>query len=76
MTGTFNKLGKASNRVRVDVIGQTTERRPFLRVTITSPEHLAKLDRYEEITRRLSDPRGLSTEEAERLIGEGKSVIA
>src|SRR3989442_4510091 len=29
-----------------------------------------------EITRRLSDPRSLAPEEAERLIGEGKSVIA
>jgi hypothetical protein len=76
ITGYFDQLGKTSNRVRVDVIGQTTEKRPFLRVTITSPENMAKLDRYEEITRRLSDPRGLSAADAERLIGEGKSVIA
>src|SRR5262245_31573933 len=76
ITGYFNELGKSSDRVRVEVIGQTTLKKPFLRVTITSPENQAKLDRYEEITRRLSDPRGLSAEEAERLIGEGKSVIA
>src|SRR5215813_727473 len=76
ITGYFSELGKSSNRVRVDVIGQSTLKKPFLRVTISSPENMAKLDRYEEITRRLSDPRGLSTEDAERLIGEGKSVIA
>ncbi len=76
ITGYFNELGKTSNRVHVDVIGQTTLKKPFLRVTITSPENQAKLSRYEEITRRLSDPRGLAPEEAERLIGEGKSVIA
>src|SRR5713101_7799782 len=60
ITSYFNELGKASDRVHVDVIGQTTLKKPFLRVTITSPENQAKLARYEEITRRLADPRGFS----------------
>src|SRR4030095_12634738 len=76
ITGYFTELGKSSNRVRLDVIGQSTLKKPFLRVTITSPENQAKLGRYEEITRRLADPRGLSPEDAARLIGEGKSVIS
>src|SRR2546421_10851697 len=76
ITGYFNELGKSSDRVHVDVIGQTTLKKPFVRVTITSPENYAKIARYEEITHRLADPRGLSGEEADRLIGEGKSVIA
>ncbi len=76
ITGYFNDLARTSNRIKVDVIGQTTLKKPFLRVTITSPENLATLDRYEQITHRLADPRGLSAEEAERLIGEGKSVLA
>jgi hypothetical protein len=76
IVGYFNQLGAASNRVKVDVIGQTTLKKPFLRVTISSPENLAKLDRYEEISHRLADPRGLSEDEAERLIAEGKSVLA
>ncbi len=76
ITGYFNELGKATDRVHVDVIGQSTLKKPFLRVTITSPENYAKLARYEEITRRLADPRTLTPEEADRLIVEGKSVIA
>jgi len=76
ITGYFNGLDAASDRVRVDEAGKTTLKKPFLRVTITSPENQARLDRYEEITHRLADPRGLSEAEAERLIGEGKSVIA
>lgn len=76
ITGYFNELGKSSDRIHVDVIGQTTLKKPFLRVTITSPQNYARLARYEEITRRLADPRGLSAEEAEKLISEGKSVIA
>jgi hypothetical protein len=76
ITGYFNELGKSSDRIHVDVIGQTTLKKPFLRVTITSPENYAKIARYEEITQRLADPRGLSVEEADKLISEGKSVIA
>src|SRR6266849_4980717 len=68
ITGYFHELATASNRVKVEVIGQTTLKKPFLRVTISSPENLAKIDRYEEITHRLADPRGLSAEAAERLI--------
>lgn len=76
ITGYFDQLAVTSNRVRVEAIGQTTLKKSFLRVTISSPENLAKLDRYEEITRRLADPRGLTPEDAEGLIAEGKSVIA
>jgi hypothetical protein len=76
ITGYFAALGKTSDRVHVDVIGRTALNKPFLRVTITSPENYSKIARYEEITHRLADPRGLSPQEAGRLIGEGKSVIA
>src|SRR5437762_28291 len=76
ITTYFTDLDKASDRVKTEVVGQTTLKKPFLVVTITSPENQAKIDRYMEITRRLSDPRSLAPEEAERLIGEGKSVIA
>src|ERR1051326_9577650 len=49
ITGYFNELGKSSDRIHVDIIGQTTLKKPFLRVTITSPANYAKLARYEEI---------------------------
>lgn len=76
ITTYFNDLDKASERVRTEVVGQTTLKKPFLAVTITSPENQAKLDRYREINKRLGDPRGLTEDEAGRLIAEGKSVIA
>src|SRR5438132_10665951 len=76
ITTYFTDFDKASDRVKTEVVGQTTLKKPFLVVTITSPENQAKIDRYMENTRRLSDPRSLAPEEAERLIGEGKSVIA
>jgi hypothetical protein len=76
ITTYFTDLAKTSNRVKTEVIGRTTLNKPFLLVTITSPDNQARLARYMEITQRLSDPRGLSSDEVERLIGEGKSVIA
>jgi len=76
ITTYFTDLDKASDRIRAEVVGQTTLKRPFLAVTITSPENQARLDRYQGIARRLADPRGLAPNEAEALIAEGKSVIA
>ncbi len=76
ITTYFTELDKASDRIRSEVVGQTTLKKPFLAVTITSPENQAKLDQYQNITRRLADPRGLSPDAVERLIAEGKSVIA
>src|SRR5262249_9620832 len=37
ITGYFRDLAGSSNRVKVDMIGQTTLKKPFLRVTISSP---------------------------------------
>ena len=75
VTAYFQKLGAASNRVRFVELGKTTEERPFIMVTISSPENLAKLDRYRTIQEKLSDPRGLSEEAANALIREGKMIV-
>src|SRR2546430_2219026 len=76
ITTYFSDLDKASDRVKTEVVGTTTRKHPSLVVTIAPPETQQKIDGYMETTRRLSDPRGLAPEEAERVIGEGKSVIA
>jgi hypothetical protein len=75
ITAYFWKVGAASSRVRVAELGKTTEGRPFLMATISSPENLAKLERYRTIQQRLSDPRGLSDDAANALIREGKIVV-
>ena len=38
----FNELARVSDRVTVEVIGQSYEHRPLLLVTITSPRHHAR----------------------------------
>ncbi len=56
-------------------IGSTAEGRTQLMAIISSEENLARLDRYKEISRRLSQARGLTDDEARELAREGKAVI-
>jgi len=67
-------LEAASPRVKVFSIGRSEEGREMIVVAISDEQTIANLDRYREITRRLSDPRALSEAEARALIGEGKPM--
>lgn len=71
----FRALDAASDRVRVEEIGKSTEGRPFLAAFLSDPENLRHLDRYREIQRRLADPRLTGKADAQRLIGEGKTIV-
>ncbi len=76
ITGYMDTLADASDRVRLDTLGVTTLGRPFIMLTISSPENLGKLDRYLEIQRKLADPRLVESErEAEELFREGRVVV-
>lgn len=75
LTAYFKKLSVESDRIRYEEVGKTTEGRPFITVTISAPENLAHLARYQEIQRKLADPRTTSQEEAQKLIAEGKTVL-
>jgi hypothetical protein len=72
----FRRLDAASDRVRTEDAGPTTEGRPFLVVTVSSPANLARLDAIRAANLRLADPRGLGEAEAERLVETGKVVVA
>ena len=75
LTAYFKKLSSESDRIRYEEVGKTTEGRPFITVTISSAENLAHLAHYQEIQRKLADPRTTSPEEAQKLIDEGKTVL-
>ena len=75
LTAYFKKLDAESDRIRYEEVGKTTEGRPFVAVTISSADNLAHLERYKEIQRKLADPRLTSSDEAKRLIAEGKTVL-
>lgn len=75
LTAYFQKLAQESPRVRFADLGKTTEGRPFVLVTISSPANLAQLARYQEINARLADPRRTPPSAAAALIAEGKSIL-
>ena len=65
----YRALEKAlPGRVKTTVIGTTEEGREIMVVYITSDANLKTLDRNRANLRRLADPRGLSADEAKRLI--------
>jgi hypothetical protein len=72
----FRRLDAASDRVRVEEVGRSTEGRPFLIVTVTSEANMARLEAIRAANLRLADPRGLDEAEADRLLDTGKTVVA
>jgi hypothetical protein len=48
---------------------------PFLVAIISSAANIARLDGLREVNARLSDPRGVTDADLEKLVGEGKAVI-
>ncbi len=67
----------ATDRITVDILGQSTLGRDLPLVIVTSEANMADLDRIRTINQRLYDPDSITTEaEAQRLIAEGKVVVA
>ena len=75
ITGYFAKLAAASPAVRVDTLGQTTEGRPFIVVTLSSPANVRNLERIRRAQARLADPRTLAADEERRSIAGQPSVV-
>ena len=69
-------LEQASDRVRVDEIGRSTEDNPFLVCTISSPDNLANAERLRLIQQSLSDPRTVDDRGALNLVGDARAVVA
>lgn len=76
LTAYYRQLSSQSSRIKYEELGKTTEGRPFVVLTISASENLAKLDHYLDVQRRLADPRITSPEQARALIAEGKTIVA
>ena len=63
----FHKLAASSNRIKLISVGKTTRGLDWEIAIISSPENLASLDKYKDISRKLADGRGLSDAEARDL---------
>jgi len=71
----FSRLDRASDHVKVQELGRTTEGRPLILAVIASPETLDDLETYQRMQSALADPRRTSPAEAERLARAGKTVV-
>jgi len=66
----------ASPHVKVTELGRTTEGNAFLLAVISSPENLEILEKIRQTSLRIAHPQGLSKDEVEKLIAEGKTVVS
>ena len=55
--GYLEQLDEASDRVQMEVVGETTFGNPFVVVVVSSPENMRMLERYEDIARQLASGR-------------------
>jgi len=73
--GYFEKLASETPRMKLFTIGESTLKKPMIMAAISTPENLAKADRWKEIAHMLRDPRTTSVEEARKLAKEGKAIV-
>jgi Zinc carboxypeptidase len=71
----FRKLAASSNRIKLISVGKTTRGLDWEIALISSPQNLARLDKYKDISRRLALGRGLNDEDAKALAREGKAIV-
>ncbi len=71
----FKRVASASRLVQLVRAGTTSQRRPMYFALVSSPDNLAKIDRYREIARRLAHPGNLTEAEAHQLAHEGKAFV-
>jgi hypothetical protein len=73
--GYFKKLAASSKRVKLVQVGKTTQGRDWYIAFVSTPENLAQLDHYKEVSRRLALSRGIPDAEAHKLAHDQKAII-
>src|ERR1700752_357375 len=71
ITDYFERLDRASDRVVVQTLGQSTLKRPLIVAIISARENILALAKYKDIQRQLADPRLVTQRgQRERLIAD------
>ena len=65
----------ASDRVRVEEIGKTAEKRTMRLYIVSSPENVARLDQVRADLDRLADPRGVSQADLDAIVARTPAVV-
>jgi hypothetical protein len=77
ITDYFNRLDRASDRVTVETLGQSTLKRPLIVAYISARENILALEKYKDIQQQLADPRKVTQNaQRDRLFANGKVVVA
>jgi len=77
ITDYFERLDRASDRVLVQTLGQSTLKRPLIVAFISSRENILALPKYKEMQQLLADPRKITQPlQRDRLLANGKVVVA
>ncbi len=71
----FEALDAASDRLRLERIGETAQGRPMVLAIVSSEENLRSLDQWREIARRLALGADADSATARRLAREGRTVL-
>jgi len=71
----FKALDAASPKMTMMPMGTSTQGRIYYVALISTPQNLARIDRYREIARRLASPEGLTDAQARALAKEGKAIV-
>lgn len=76
ITDYFERLDRASDRVLVRTLGQSTLKRPVIVAFISARENILALPKYKEIQQQLADPRKITQNiQRDRLLADGKVVV-
>lgn len=75
ITSYFKELASKSDKIQVETIGKTTNGNDFILAIISSAENLKSKAHYQEIAHKLADPRGLSQQQIDALVNEGKTIL-
>jgi len=73
--GYLSQLAAASPSARIDTLGRTTQGRPFLALTVSSPANLERLETIRADQALLADPRRLADGDLERLLDSQPAVV-
>jgi hypothetical protein len=74
--GYFQKLARATDKLKLVRVGKTTEGRDWYIAIISSARNLADLDKYKDTAKRLALVKGLTDEQAHTLAHTGKAIVA
>ena len=77
ITDYFERLDRASDRVVIQTLGQSTLKRPLIVAFISARENILALPKYKEIQQLLADPRKVTQSlERDQFLANGKVVVA